>query len=136
MNTPSEKAHCNKTGTLQSVAWLAAVVAIGLLLLLPVGYWQNGLHGVTEVVAAALISLFSGGLAMAAFYRYRLQQPLVGLLLAMAIRLIPPLVVCLVIAANGMAAVYFGFVCYLLTFFMACLAVETYLAVRLVDSNA
>ena len=113
--------------------FLTLVLGLSTLLLPCVMYWQ-GFERFLEAGAAAVLCSSSGLAALAAtFWQSRQQQPLVGLLLAMAIRMIPPLVVCLLMAVQSDAGEYIGFVCYLLLYYLTTLAIETYISIKLVD---
>ncbi len=99
-------------------------------------FWLQGREAIVEVVAAALICLFSGLTALAASQLpVARRQPLVGLLLAMALRMLPPLVVCLLLALRGNGADYLGFVIYLIVFYLLTLAAETFLSLRLMKNQ-
>ena len=89
--------------------------------------------GLLHAVVAAGICLFAGAFALAVTARmFRSQQALAGMLLAMGLRSIPPLTVCLILAVGGRPDRYLGFIVYLLGFYMAALAAETYASVRMV----
>ncbi len=107
------------------------------VMLAPVAYWSGGGFGLAELAAAALLSLLSGAAALGAMYQMqRIQQPLLGMLLAMMIRMTPPLILCLGLALSGRRDEFFGFACYLLIFFLVSLAIETYLSVQLAPPHA
>ncbi len=120
-------------GGFRSSSKLLAGVVVGAYgLLLPVAIWMNGVQGTLEAGAAAMICFMSGITALAATWHLsRQQQPLVGLLIAMALRMLPPLIICVALALQGTGADYLGFVCYLLTFYLVTLAAETYASVQL-----
>jgi len=110
---------------------LVGVLGASLLIVSPVAFWHHGLRGFLEAGVAALICLLSGVAALGVAWRcVRAGQPLLGMLLAMAIRLILPLMVCLLLSLRGMGADSLGFICYLLTFYLVNLAVETYLSIQ------
>jgi len=116
---------------------LLGLIGFCFVLLAPVAYWSGGGFGVAELSVAALLSLVSGAAALGAMYQMqRIQQPLLGMLLAMAIRMTPPLILCLGLAVSGRGNEFFGFICYLLVFFLVSLAIETYLSVQLANSHA
>ena len=122
---------------LRGAAWLTSVVMVVLMLLLPLAYWNSGVVGVLELVAAAAICLFPGLIVL----KFTSQstdanQVLFGLLISMGLRLLPPLVICLVLSLRSTGDEYFNFICYLLLFYMVTLALETYLSVRLIRPNA
>jgi hypothetical protein len=89
-----------------------------------------------DALTAALICLLSGTTALAVMQLpLSRQQPFVGLLLAMALRMLPPLVVCLLLAQQGSGAEYLGFVCYLILFYLLTLAAETLLSLQLLKNK-
>ncbi len=113
---------------------LFAIIA-GCMVLMPAAWWLAGTQGGIEVGSAALVCLLSGLLALAVTSMQTLRrQPLAGMLFAMAIRLLPPLVVCLALSLRDTGAKFSGFVCYLLLFYLISLAIETYLSVQQVQS--
>jgi hypothetical protein len=89
------------------------------------------------VVVAAVICLLSG-LASEAFAAtsWRNGSPLLAMLVGMAARMVPPLVICLALAAQGaQGRRHLAFVGYLLAFYFATLAFETWLAVKRVAAQ-
>ena len=134
VGAPLDDQHTG-SGPWRSMAILAAAVVILSFLVLPVAYWQQGLPGIAWATGAAALCLLTGiGAITATFYFARHPIPIIGMLLAMAVRMLPPLAVCLGLSARGSGHDYFGFVCYLLLFYLATLAVETWLSVRMVRS--
>jgi hypothetical protein len=114
---------------------VGAVVAL-LVAVSPIAIWQQGLQGVQLSAVAAMLCLLPAVAGLAVSHRFiGTQHALVAMLLAMAFRLFPPLVVCLLLAMRGTGADYAPFVCYLLLFYTATLAVETYLFVRLIQAR-
>ena len=89
------------------------------------------------VGAAGLVCLASGltGLVVTSI-RIPNLHAFHNMLLAMGFRLGPPLIVCMLLALKGNGPEYFGFVCYLLVFYLATLSIETYLSVRVIRSEA
>jgi hypothetical protein len=100
------------------------------VLLAPLGFWFYGLPGVWSVLAAGGLS---GATGLAAFGVARhflgVGQVVIGVLGAMAIRMGIPLFVCLALALRGGGDSLAGFVYFLLAFYLATLAVETWFAV-------
>ena len=127
-------ARCSE-GKFFACARLFVVLVAGFCaLLLPGVYGLQGLESFLEAGAAALLCFGTGVVALAAT-SWQAHQPLVGLLLAMALRMILPLTVCLLLAVQGSGKQYRGFVTYLLLFYCVTLAIETFLSVRLLRPN-
>jgi hypothetical protein len=114
---------------------LAICVVVVALLLLPYAMRQSGSAGPTGVAAAATIVFLSGLAAegLASLFS-RLGTPLAALLTGMAVRMTPPMLICLILALQGAhGRQYLAFICYLLAFYLVTLAVETWLAVKRVN---
>ena len=122
-------------GFLRSAFVLTSSVVVVAFLLLPYAVGQAGSAGPLGVVAAGAICLVAGLVAEAlSLVMSRSGTPLAGLLSGIALRMAPPLVVCLILAAQGAdGRRHLAFVCYLLAFYMVTLAVETWLAVKRVS---
>ncbi|HJQ78925.1 MAG TPA: hypothetical protein VJ828_03170 [Lacipirellulaceae bacterium] len=93
---------------------------------------QSGSAGLLGVGAAAAILLISGMAAegLATVFA-RLDTPLAALVIGMIARMTPALVICLVLALQGThGRRHLAFICYLLAFYLATLALETWLAVK------
>jgi hypothetical protein len=59
------------------------------------------------------------------------------MLVGMAVRIVPPLVICLVLAVQGASGrQHLAFIAYLLTFYCVTLAFETWLAVHRAGKNS
>jgi cation transport ATPase len=100
-------------------------------LFLPCVLFLQGQEKFFEAGIAAIICFCTGIAALAATaWQANQQQPLVGMLLAMAIRMLPPLSVCLLLAVQGEGKQYVWFVCYLLVYYLVTLSIETYLSVK------
>jgi hypothetical protein len=114
---------------------VGAVVAL-LVAVSPIAIWQQGLQGVQLSAMAALLCLLPAAVGLAVSYRF-IGTPygLVAMLSAMAFRMLPPLAVCLLLAKRGTGADYAPFIYYLLLFYGATLAVETYLFVQLIQAR-
>jgi hypothetical protein len=122
-------------GFLRSALLVSAAVLLAGLLLAPFAARQTDMNGMLGLASAAAICLFAAwcaegvGCALS-----RAGSHLAAMLLSMALRFVPPLAVCFVLAASGAdGRQHFAFVCYLLVFYLATLAVETWLAVKRVD---
>jgi hypothetical protein len=110
---------------------LAAITAMIALVCLPYAMGQSGSSGPVGLTAAAAVcfvcGIFSEGIS---FLTLRAGVPLFAMLVGMAVRMAPPLVICLVLAAQGAhGRQHLAFISYLLAFYCATLAVETWLAV-------
>src|SRR3954469_17534941 len=112
----------------------ATVVSIGLLLT-PFAARQTEMNGILGLTSAAAICLVAAYAAEGVgCLLSRTGAHLAAVLFSMALRFIPPLAVCFVLAASGAnGQQHLAFVCYLLVFYLATLAVETWLAVKRVN---
>ena len=133
----------------RSVAVLAGVVGVVLLLLLPVAYWLRGSHGCYELTFAALICLLPGMVVLGIGCRHSRaashsspgqlreagQANLVALLLAMAVRLVPPLMIAMLVAIQGARSEWIGLIIYMLVFYMVTLTVETWLSIQSIHNT-
>jgi hypothetical protein len=111
---------------------LAGCVVLVALLLLPVAWFRDGSGGLTGLTVAAAVCLIAGLLAeMLAFVLRRSVPPLGVMLLGMAIRMAPPLVICLVLAAQRVrGSEHLAFIAYLLIFYLVTLVLETHSAIK------
>jgi hypothetical protein len=108
----------------------ACIFAIALALS-PIALEQQGSGAPVGLVIAGAICLLSGLAAESLSSLTRNSSPLAGQLCAMMLRMFLPLVVCLILAAQGFSGrEHFAFVCYLLAFYFASLVLETWLAVK------
>jgi hypothetical protein len=122
-------------GFVRSALALATCVLVVALALLPYAMRQSGSAGPMGVAAAATIVLLAGLAAegMGAIFA-GLGSPLAALLFGMAARMAPPMLICLALALQGAhGREYLAFICYLLAFYLATLALETWLAVKRVN---
>ncbi len=116
---------------------LVGIVVVLGVAVLPFSLWLEGLSGSFALGAAVLICLTSGlGSLIIGSLQVPRQYALYSLLLAMAVRIIPPLAVCLLLAFRGGGSEYLGFVCYLVLFYIVTLSVETYVSIRRIHSLA
>jgi len=119
---------------LRSATWLTCAIGALLVLLMPFALWNSGATGAIEVTIAAAICLLPGLVALwFTSQSAGSNQVLFGLLFSMGLRILPPLVICLALSLRSTGAEYFSFIVYLLLFYMATLALETTLSVRLVQ---
>jgi hypothetical protein len=113
---------------------LAVAAPLGLF---SIATGQPGSGGPWGVAAAAAICLVAGWLADAvAAIVYRAVSALAAMLVGMAMRLLPPLFVCLVLAVQGGGREHLAFVLYLLTFYLVTLTLDTWWAVQRVSSGS
>jgi hypothetical protein len=123
---------------LQSAVILAGLIAVASVLLLPAAVSRTGSGGVWGLGIAAGVCLAAGwvaeGLAVALG---RSVSPLGLMLLSMAVRMAPPLAICLILAAQRASGrEHLAFICYLLTFYLVTLALETWLTVKRVAGGS
>lgn len=115
---------------------LVGAVAVLYALALPLAISQQGLRGAAEAGAAALLCLLPAATALGLSYRLiGTPQAFAALALAMGLRLMPPLAIVLILATRGTGADFMPFICYLLVFYLATLAVETWLFVRIIQAK-
>jgi hypothetical protein len=124
-------------GFVRSALMLLACVFAVALVLLPYAINQAGSAGPFGLAAAAGICLVSGLAAEAASYALtRSASPLAGQLSGTIIRMLLPLFACLILALQGFSGrENLAFVCYLLTFYMSSLVMETRMAVKRVAAT-
>ena len=125
-------------GLVRPALLLAGCIVTVALVLLPFAMGRSGSNGPLGLAAAAAICLAAGWVAEAMAYALsRSVAPLGVMLLGMAVRMIPPLGICLFLAAQGASGrQYLAFICYLLTFYLVTLALETWLTVKRVSGDS
>lgn len=116
----------------RSIFMVASCIAMAALLLVPIAIRQNGTSGLQGLAIAAALCLASALFAEAiSCVQGRAGSHLLAMVLAMAVRDIPLLSICLALAVAGQSGEqHLAFVCYLLTMYFVALAVETWLAVQ------
>jgi hypothetical protein len=127
--------HRASRGFARSALALATCIVVVALLFIPFAMRQSGSAGLFGLGAAAAILLMSGLAAegLATVFA-RLGTPLAALVIGMIARMTPALVICLVLALQGThGRRHLAFICYLLAFYLATLALETWLAVKRVN---
>lgn len=127
------------TGFRGAALLLVTGISVAALLLLPYAASQTGSNGPGGLLLAAAICLACGLAAEGvAYFAGHTTTPLLPMLLGMAIRMTPPLVLCLFLAAQGAdGRRHLGFIVYLLACYGVTLAAETWLSVnRLNRRNA
>jgi len=108
------------------------------LLIAPFAVGKSGSAGLAGLAIAAAICLVAGWIAESlALMLHDRVMPLAAMLLGMAVRMLPPLGVCLVLAARGSSGRdHLAFIVYLLAFYLVTLALETWLTVGRVAATA
>ncbi len=124
---------------LRSSLLLAGCMGAVTLLFAPFATPMTGSAGLGGLAGAAAICLAAGWTAELVIYSLgSFIAPLSAMLLGMAIRMMPPLGVCVVLAAWGASGrQHMAFISYLLTCYLVTLALETRLTVlRVAHANA
>jgi hypothetical protein len=125
-------------GLLHPVLSLAGLTLAVALLLLPFALGRSDSGGVLGLALAAAICLVCGLVAEALSWGLGGQvNPLAVMLLGMSIRMLPPLALCVYLAASGQdGREHLAFIGYLLAFYLSTLALETYLTVKRIAKSA
>lgn len=127
---------CSK-GVLPCVLLLLGAVTLFYVALAPAVLWLHGIAGLRPAATAALVSMLVGVVVLAVTHQPALRKrPLVSLLLATSLRMVPLLAIVVVVALPYDERAYderghFDFACYMVLFYIATLAVETYASVQL-----
>lgn len=116
----------------RSVVVLTVCILATAALLLPVAIRESGTGNLAGLAFVTAMFLASSWISEAVSLRlHRSGSPLVAMGLAMAIRTVPPLLVCLYLAARGYSGrENFALIGYLFAFYFVTLVVETRLAVK------
>jgi hypothetical protein len=116
---------------LRSVLLLGGCVLLVAMLIAPFAAGKTGSAGLAGLAVAAAICLVAGVVAESlAFVLGDRVMPLAVMLLGMAVRMLPPLGVCVALAAQGVSGrEHLAFIFYLLAFYLVTLAFETWLTV-------
>jgi hypothetical protein len=111
---------------------LTVCILVTAALLLPVAFRESGTGNLAGLAIVTAMFLASAWISEAVSVRlHRTGSPLVAMGLAMAIRTVPPLLVCLYLAARGYSGrENFALLGYLFAFYFVTLVVETRLAVK------
>ncbi len=113
------------------MTFFTSVMSCFTVVLLPVA-WMQGEGHLAELLAAVGICWGFGLVALGFTHRFSLRgNGLAGLLIAMACRLAPPLLVCLWLALKSDFNRASGFIGYLVLAYLVALAAETYISVQL-----
>jgi hypothetical protein len=116
----------------RSVVVLTVCILATAALLLPVALRESGTGNFAGLAFVTVMFLASSWISEAISMRFhRTGSPLVVLGLSMAIRTVPPLLVCFYLAARGYSGrENFALIGYLFAFYFVTLVVETRLAVK------
>ena len=116
----------------RSVTVLTVCILATAALLLPVAFRESGTGNLAGLAVVTLMFLASAWISEAVSVRlHRTGSPLLAMGLAMAIRTLPPLLVCFYLAARGYSGRdNFALIGYLFAFYFVTLVVETRLAVK------
>jgi hypothetical protein len=119
-------------GFLRSTLILAGCVLVVGLLLVPIALRQSGTGSPLGLAAAGGLCLFSALLAeLISCTLAKSGQHLIAAMLSMGLRILPPLVVCLLLAVSGgNGRQHLAFVGYLMAFYLVTLSMETWFAVK------
>jgi hypothetical protein len=120
-----------ETSHLNSALLVTAVVLVVALAIAPFASGQSGSAGLGGLSIAAAICLATAWiteLVAAAIGRH--ASPLAIMALGMMFRMMPPLALCVVLAARGVSGrEHLAFIFYLLGFYLVTLAMETWTSV-------
>ncbi len=127
-----------RTSFKRSALMLAGWVLLVALLIAPLAAGKSGSGSLAGLSLAAAICLLTGWAAESlACWLHGRVMPLAVMLLGMAIRMVPPLGVCVALAVLGAGGRdHLAFIVYLLTFYLVTLALETWLAVGRLASTS
>ncbi len=125
-------------GFLFPAVLLAGMIFAVALVLFPFAMQRTDSGGTIGLLTAAGVCLAAGWAAEGFAFALRRQVAPVGvMLLGMAIRMAPPLGICLFLAAQGQnGRQHLAFICYLLTFYLVTLVLETWLTVKRISHTA
>jgi hypothetical protein len=115
---------------------LVACIFVVALALTPIALKNEGSGSLAGLAVAAGVCLFAGFAAEGvSTFLANSGTPLAGAMVGMGVRLLPPLMLCVALAATGQSGrEHLAFICYLLAFYFATLGMETWLAVKRVAS--
>jgi hypothetical protein len=128
----SQREQVPSLGFVRSALMLLACISVVALALIPIAWRGAGTGGLAGLAVAAGICLVAG-LAAEAISTFLAHSgvPLAGAMVGMGVRMLPPLMLCVALAASGQSGrQHLPFICYLLAFYFATLVMETWLAVK------
>jgi hypothetical protein len=116
---------------------LAAILAALWPIAAAYGWWRAEWNGVAASVATLGVCGLAAGVSLAVAVGSQMaKQPISGVLGGMAVRMVVPLLALVAAAKLGPAWTSAGFGELLLGYYLAALAVETWILVRLVPADA
>jgi hypothetical protein len=126
-----------QTSCLNSALLVTAVLLVVALLIAPFASGRSGsggLGGLTIAVAICLSTAWVSELVAALLVRH--ASPLAMMALGMVIRMVPPLAVCVWLAARGISGRdHLAFIFYLLAFYLVTLFLETWSSVARISAS-
>ena len=128
----SQREQVPSLGLVRSALMLLACISVVALALTPVAMNNSGTGGLAGLAVAAALC-FAAGFAAEALSTVlaRAGQTLAAPMVGMGIRMLPPLGLCLALAASGQSGrEHLPFVCYLLALYFTTLVMESWLAVK------
>jgi hypothetical protein len=130
------ESECSRTSFWRASLMLAGCVLAGGLALAPFALSKTGSSGIGGVALAGAICLAAGLLAEGVAHLLgRDASPLATMLLGMTIRILPPLGICMFLAAQGaQGREHLAFIVYLLAFYLVTLALETWFNVSRISA--
>lgn len=119
-------------GFVRPAIMLLTCIALVALALLPSAFNREGSAGLGGLAVAASVCLVAGFAAEAiSTFLARTGIPLAAAMVGMGVRMLPPLMLCVGLAATGESGrSHLAFVFYLLAFYFATLVTETWFAVK------
>ena len=141
LQVESERVASPKFPRLSGLAWSLLVLAAFLAAMWPAfaayGMWRAGWNGVAASVAALAVCGLAAGLSLLlAVSAQKAKQPIAGVLAGMLLRMAVPLLALLMVPKLDPVWSSSGLGEMLLGYYLAALAVETWLLVRLVPADA
>lgn len=124
-------------GLLFGCAVLFAVLIVALPIIGWVAFGRYGLPGLISSIAAAVVCGLAGVAALAVTARFKNTPNAVsGLFLSIMLRTFVPLLAALILSSSSSLFAKGGVFGQIVVFYLLMLPVETYVAVRMVNSNA
>jgi hypothetical protein len=132
-NAPSWPVSRKQVGLARCAMILIAVMLGFTLACLPLAIWVGG-NAIEALLAAVGVCITPGLAAIGVSHHFSATgRHMIGMLIAMGCRLLPPLVICLWLALNREAVQGQVFAGFLIAAYLISLAVETFLSVRSID---
>src|SRR4051812_25615576 len=123
-------------GFVRSALMLVACTSVVALALAPIALRNEGSGSLAGLAVAAGVCLLAGFAAEGvSTFLASSGTPLAAAMVGMGMRMLPPLILCVALAATGQSGrEHLAFIVYLLAFYFATLVMETWLAVKRVAS--